>query len=168
MQGHALLDMSKLTNEQKRVVGEQLFGPNTVRQIVPDGKQLARVQGQGSNGIDELYKVNRPDVDYVSVEYKFVGQDNKTGAQVLKNTGDGKQGSLSWMLGSGRLEKAVGDDAAVEIKSAMNKGRTESWVVTVRPDGSTAVQVLDAAGKPKLIDTSKIILPNVNLSGAKP
>lgn len=119
-------------------------------------------------GIDDLYKVNRRDVDYVMIEYKFVGPDNKTGADYLKPTNDGKQGSLSWMLGSGRIEKAVGDDTAVEIKSAMNKGRTESWVVTVRPDGSTAVQVLDAAGKPKLIDTSKIILPNVNLSGTKP
>jgi len=168
-QGHALLDMSKLTTEQKRVVGEQLFGPNTVRQIVPDGKQLARVQGQGSNGIDELYKVNRPDVDYVSVEYKFVGQDNKTGAQVLKNTGDGKQGSTSWIGGSGRIEKAVSSIKEVErIYDAIDAGRFESWVVTVRPDGSTAVEVLDGMGKAKPIDTSKLILPKHNLSGAKP
>jgi filamentous hemagglutinin len=166
--GNALLDMSKLTTEQKRVVGEQLFGPNTVRQIVPDGKQLARVQGQGSNGIDELYKVNRPDVDYVSVEYTFVGQDSKTGAQVLKNTADGRQGSESWLGGSGRLEKSVGADLAIDVDKALGTGRVESWVVTVRPDGSTAVEVLDAMGKAKPIDTSKIIPPKQNLSGAKP
>lgn len=63
---------------------------------------------------------------------------------------------------------AVGDDAAVGIKAAINSGRAESWVVTTRPDGSTSIQVLDAMGKPKPIDTSKILLPNVNLSGAKP
>lgn len=119
-------------------------------------------------GIDDLYKVNRRDVDYVSVEYKFVGQDNKTGAQVLKNTGDGKQGSTSWIGGSGRLEKAVGADLAIDVDKALRIGRVESWVVTVRPDGSTAVEVLDAMGKAKPIDTSKIILPKHNLSGAKP
>lgn len=146
----------------------ELFGTKTVQAIVPCGEKLARIPGVGETGIDDLYKVNRHDVGYVMIEYKFVGPDNKTGADCLKPTNDGKQGSLSWMLGSGRIEKTVGDDAAVEIKSALNKGRTESWVVTVRPDGSTAVQVLDAAGKPKLIDTSKIILPNVNLSGTKP
>ncbi|WP_090143190.1 hemagglutinin repeat-containing protein [Limnohabitans sp. DM1] len=166
--GNALLDMSKLTNEQKRVIGENLFGPNTVKQIVPDGQQIARMQGQGSNGIDELYKVNRPDVDYVNIEYKFVGQDNKTGAQVLKNTNDGKQGSTSWIGGSGRIEDAVGADNAIDVDKALRTGRVESWVVTVRPDGSTAVQVLDALGKPKPIDQSKIILPNLNLTGAKP
>jgi filamentous hemagglutinin len=166
--GNPLLDMSKLTNEQKRVIGENLFGPNTVKQIVPDGQQIARMQGQGSNGLDELYKVKRPDVDYVNIEYKFVGQDSKTGAQVLGNTADGKQGSASWIAGSGRIEKAVGSlDEARSVKASLESGRVESWVVTVRPDGSTAVQVLDALGKPKPIDHSKIILPNLNLSGAQ-
>jgi hypothetical protein len=166
--GNPLLDMSKLTNEQKRVISEQLFAPNTVRQILPDGQQIARVQGHGHTGIDELYKVNRPDVDYVSVEIKFVGQDHKTGAQVLKNTDDGKQGSTSWIGGSGRIEKAVGGEAEVRsIRHALDAGRIESWVVTVRPDGSTFVEVLDAMGKAKPVDTSRIIQPNLNLTGAR-
>jgi filamentous hemagglutinin len=55
--------------------------------------------------IDDLYKVNRRDVDYVMFEYKFVGQDNKTGAQVLKNTGDGRQGSTSWIGGRRGLKR---------------------------------------------------------------
>lgn len=126
------------------------------------------MQGAGTNGIDELYKVSRPDVDYVNVEYKFVGNDGKTGAQVLGNTVDGKQGSLGWIAGSNRIEKAVGEQAAPAVYRAIDAGRVESWVVTVRPDGSTAVEVLDAMGKPKPIDTSKIVLPKVNLSGAKP
>jgi filamentous hemagglutinin len=167
--GNPLLDMSKLSNEQKRLVCEQLFGPNTVKQIVPNGQQIARMQGQGSNGIDELYKVNRPDVDYVSIEYKFVGQDNKIGSQVLKNTNDGLQGSVGWMGGSGRIEKAVESrEEAAAVRDALRTNRVESWVVTVRPDGSTAVEVLDALGKPKPINQSKIILPQVNLSGAQP
>ncbi|WP_194945684.1 hypothetical protein [Limnohabitans sp. DM1] len=179
--GNALLDMSKLTNEQKRVIGENLFGPNTVKQIVPDGQQIARLQGQGSNGLDELYKVKHPDVDYVNIEYKFVGDPKKVeidpmnpnkmaenGSDRLGKTTDGKQGSVSWMGGSNRIEKAVGSlDEARAVKASLESGRVESWVVTVRPDGSTAVQVLDALGKPKPIDQSKIIFPNVNLSGAQ-
>ena len=165
--GNPLLDMSKLSSEQKRLVGEQLFGPNTVRQIVPDGQQIARVQAQGSNGIDELYRVQRPDVDYVSIEYKFVGADGRTGAQVLKNTKDGKQGSESWIQGSNRIEKAVASIREVErIYDAIDAGRLESWVVTIRSDGSTFVQVLDAFGKPKPVDASRILRLGSALSGA--
>lgn len=163
--GHALLDMSKLTNEQKGAMGD-LFGQNTVKQIVPDGEKLARIPGPGETGIDDLYKVNRPDVDYVIVEYKFVGQDGKIGSQVLGMTQDGLQGSSNWISGSGRLEKAVNLDEAREVSASMQLGRTETWVVTTRQDGSTFVQVLDGAGKPKSVNTSKIIDPKK--MGAKP
>jgi filamentous hemagglutinin len=167
--GNPLLDMSKLTSEQKRVVGEQLFGPNTVRQIVPDGQQIARVQGQGSTGIDELYRVQRPDVDYVSIEYKFVGTDNKTAARVLSDTRDGRQGSTSWITGSNRIENAIGyGPEADAVRDALKLNRVESWAITVRRDGSTTVELLDALGRPKPIGASKIIHPRVNLIGAQP
>jgi filamentous hemagglutinin len=119
-------------------------------------------------------------VDYVSIEYKFVGDPKKVevdpmnptrksdnGSDRLGKTNDGLQGSTSWMAGSNRIENAVGEQAAPAIYKAIDTGRIESWVVTVRPDGSTAVEVLVALGKPKPIDTSKIILPKVNLSGAQ-
>lgn len=165
--GNAVLDLKTLSNDQKRVMGE-LFGESTVKQIVPEGEKLARMQGTGSTGIDDLYKVNNPDVDYVVIEYKFVGTDGKTGASALGNTADGLQGSQTWTMGSDRIEKAVGADSALDIQKAVNSGRTETWVVTTRADGATEVQVLDALGKPKPIDTSGIILPKVNLSGVKP
>jgi Spy/CpxP family protein refolding chaperone len=167
--GNTLLDMSTLSNAQKGAMGD-LFGASTVKQIVPEGQKLARIQGVGTTGIDDLYKVNRPDVDYVVIEYKFVGQDSKMGAQVLGNTNDGLQGSLGWIGGSNRIEKAVGGSTkeALQIRDAIEAGRAESWVVTTRPDGSTSVQVLDAMGKPKPTDTSKILSSGVNLSGAKP
>lgn len=178
--GKPLLDMSALTTEQKRVIGEQLFGPNTVQKIVPDGQQLARMQGAGTNGIDELYKVSRPDVDYVNVEYKFVGDPKvaeidpmnpKTmsdmGSDRLGKTKDGLQGSQTWIGGSNRIEKAVGVDQSRDVYNSLRAGRVESWVVTIRPDGSTAVEVLDAVGKPKPINASQIIIPNLKLSGAR-
>lgn len=161
------LDMSRLTRAQKGVMGD-LFRQNTVKQIVPDGQKIARVPGVGETGIDDVFKVSRPDLDYIFIEYKFVGTDSKTGASALGTTADGRQGSLSWVSGSGRLEKAVGDQTAVQVGQAIIAGRTETWVVTTRPDGSTSVQVLDASGRAKSIDTSKIIMPKLNLSGAAP
>lgn len=165
--GNPLLDLKELTTDQKRVMGE-LFGENTVKQIIPDGEKLARMPGPGEKGIDDLYKVNRDDVDYVVVEYKFVGSNTGKGSTNLGNTLDGKQGSEGWIAGSGRLEKAVGDDVAVSVDNAMKSGRMETWVVTTRPDGSTVVEVLDSMGKPKSVDTSNILKSGINLSGAKP
>jgi len=78
------------------------------------------------------------------------------------------QMSKAWVLGSGRLEKAVGDTEAGKIYDAIKANRTETWVVTTRPDGATQVQVLDRLGKPRPIDSSKIINPTFNLSGAQP
>ena len=164
--GTPLLDLKQLSTDQKRVMGE-LFGENTVKQIVPDGQKLARMQGTGTTGIDDLYKVSRPDVDYVVVEYKFVGSGTGKGSANLANTLDGKQGSEGWTLGSGRLEKAVGEMRAPEIKRAIDSNRAEIWVVTTRPDGATVVEVLDALGKPKAINTSNILKSGINLSGAK-
>ena len=151
--GQPLLDMSQLTTDQKRQMGE-LFGEDTVRKIVPNGEKLGRVQGAGTNGIDDLYKVDRPDVDYVVIEYKF---DKST----LGNTTDGKQMSDSWLRGdtsrNNRILDSVGGDeqSADQIRLALDSGRVEKWIVRTRPDGSTEVQVLDAAGKPKSVDTSK-------------
>ncbi|MFC7422151.1 hemagglutinin repeat-containing protein [Iodobacter arcticus] len=156
--GVPILDMSKLSTEQKRVVGE-LFGPHAVRQIVPDGVKLARLGGQGETGIDDLFQVNRPDVDFVKIEYKF----NKS---KLGKTEDGPQGSDSWFLGSGRLLKALKDEEKVrDVERAIKTGRTETWLVRTLPDGSTQIKVLDALGKVKPIDTSKIILPKSNPFG---
>lgn len=166
--GQPVLDLKQLTTEQKGIMGE-LFGPNTVRRIVPEGQKLARMSAIGETGIDDLYRVNRKDVDYVIIEYKFVGVDSKTGASALSRTADGKQGSESWILGSGRLEKAVGSEKeANKIYDAIIANRTETWVVATRPDGSTEIQVLDALGKPKAIDTSRILSSGRKLLGARP
>lgn len=123
----------------------------------------------GETGIDGLFRVNRPGVDYVVIEYKFVGNNSTAGSQRLGSTTDGRQGSESWTLGSGRLERSVGDDVALDVKRFVEAGRTETWVITTRPNGSTEIEVLDAAGRPKLVNTSSI-LSNLNapLNGAQP
>ena len=165
--GTPLLDLKVLTTDQKRVMGE-LFGENTVKQIVPEGQKLASLQGVGTNGIDDLYKVSRADVDYVVIEYKFVGKDTGKGSWSLDQSPiDGPQGSKNWTLGSDRLQKAVGDENAIAVENAFKVGRAETWVVTTRPDGSTIVEVLDALGKTKVVNTSSILKSLGNLAGAK-
>nr|WP_282371157.1 DUF637 domain-containing protein [Pseudomonas sp. PS02290] len=164
--GLPLLDLSKLTNQQKGSLGE-LLGENTVKQIIPDGIKIARAPAIGETGLDDLYKIDNPDVDFVVIEYKFVGSGTGKGSTRLGDTLDGGQGSDGWILGGGRLEKSVGDDMASEVKSAMLANRTETWVVTTRPDGSSIVEVLDSLGKAKSVDTSKILSARGNLTGAQ-
>lgn len=156
--GKPILNMSKLSNSQKGLMGE-LFGDNLVKQIIPEGKKLTSMPTIGSQGIDDLYKVNKADVDYVIIEYKF--NTAKQG-----KTKDGLQASHSWITGSKRIEKAVGDEAEAVLDS-IKTGRTETWLVNVMPDGSSNIKVLDVNGKPKNIDTSKIILLNKSYNGAK-
>jgi filamentous hemagglutinin len=166
--GKPVLDLKQLTNEQKGILGD-LFGSDTVKQIIPDGEKLARIPGVGETGIDDLYKVNRADVDYVVIEYKFVGTDGKTGSSALGNTADGKQGSDGWILGGDRLERAVSSErVANSVRSSIDSGRIETWVVTTRRDGATEIQVLDSIGKAKLIDTSKLLSSGRNLLGVQP
>ena len=167
LNGKPILDLKVLSNDQKRVVAEVL-GETTVQKIVPRGEKLARSQGVGTNGIDDLYKVNHPDVDYVVIEYKFIGDYDKGGSSGLIYTKDGRQGSTNWTLSSERLENAVGQDRAADIVDAIQMGRTETWVVTTTRNGSTEIQVLDSLGRVKPIDTSSILRAKDNIAGAKP
>ncbi|WP_155638453.1 hypothetical protein [Burkholderia cepacia] len=50
------------------------------------------VPAVGEQGIDDFYKVNKPDVDYVIVEYKY-------DTSKLKKTDDGLQMSDDWLSG---------------------------------------------------------------------
>ncbi|WP_052493778.1 MULTISPECIES: DUF637 domain-containing protein [Pseudomonas] len=167
LNGKPILDLKVLSNDQKRVVAEVL-GETTVQKIVPRGEKLARSQGVGTNGIDDLYKVNHPDVDYVVIEYKFIGDYDKGGSSGLIYTKDGRQGSANWTLSSERLENAVGQDRAADITDAIQMGRTETWVVTTTRNGSTEIQVLDSLGRVKAVDTSSILRAKDNIAGAKP
>ncbi|MCY4744779.1 hypothetical protein NYO99_07340 [Pelomonas sp. UHG3] len=155
--GTPWLDLKTLSNDQKRIAGE-FWGESMVRVAVPDGTKLGRTQSMGSTGIDDLYRVNRPGVDFVVIEYKF---DNQGMAQTL----DGRQMSDSWLLGSvtrtDRILEAVSGNSALadQVKDAMAQGRVEKWKINVKPDGSTEIRVLDGKGyvKPITQNGSKIL-----------
>ncbi|MGD7160120.1 DUF637 domain-containing protein, partial [Ralstonia pseudosolanacearum] len=68
--GKPLMDFRSLSNPQKSIVGDMLGGEK-VKQLLPDAQKIGRTPGVGEAGIDDLYKVNKPGVDYVVVEYKF-------------------------------------------------------------------------------------------------
>ena len=160
--GKPLIDLSHLSNDQKRVMGE-MFGENQVGELLPEGEKLARVQGAGENGIDDLYKTNRTDVDYVIVEYKY-------GTSKLKMTRDGMQMSDTWSTGAttgfNRILEAVGQNnpLAEHIQESLDHGRVERWLVHTDPMGTVSVGLLDKNGKfiPRPDMASKI------LGGQKP
>ncbi len=143
--GKALMDFRALTTAQKQIIGETM-GPQAVQRLVPDAQRIGRVPTAGQQGIDDLYKVSRPDVDYVVVEYKY-------GSSALGKTADGLQMSDTWLQGSttgfDRILQSLGGNqkAADEMMIAMSRGRVEKWVVHTDPLGNVTVGLVDKAGK---------------------
>ena len=113
---------------------------------MPDAQRIGRLPTIGQQGIDDLYKVKRPDVDYLLVEYKF-------GTSRLGNTVDGVQMSDGWLQGTvsnyNRILEAVGNSYAVadSVTDALRAGRIERWVVHTDPFGNVSVGMVDAAGR---------------------
>lgn len=142
--GKLLMNFSFLSDSQKMMVGD-ILGESKILNLVPDGKFIGRSQGVGQPGIDNILQVNRPDVDYVIVEYKFE-------TSRLKPTLDGMQGSDSWstgaVTGTNRIMNAVGDENVAEsIARSINSGRVERWVVNTDRYGNVAIGLLDKNGK---------------------
>ncbi len=102
------------------------------------------MQGTGSKGIDDLYRTNRPDVDFVVVEYKF-------GTSKLGHTADGIQMSDDWLVGGkvDRILDSVNGDRmlAGTITDSLKRGRVERWLVHTDPSGSVSIGLLDKNGR---------------------
>ncbi len=153
--GQPLMDFSKLTNAQKGTVGEVLGGA-TVDRLVPGAERVGRIPAVGEQGIDDLYKVSKPDVDYVIVEYKY-------DTSKLKKTDDGLQMSDDWLsgvnTGFNRMREAVSNDRVLsaDIQNALDSNRVEKWLVHTDPYGNVTVGILDKNGKFVIQPDSKII-----------
>ena len=162
---HLLMSMSRKGECLDNAVAESFFG-SLKNELIHHEDYRTREEAKLSvfEYIEVFYNRTRRHafLGYMMViEYKF----NKS---TLGNTKDGKQGSESWILGSKRLDKAVGFDKAKNVAAAFKDGRAETWLVRTLPDGSTSVQVLDTTGNPKNIDTSKILSQlNGSLNGAQ-
>jgi hypothetical protein len=155
--GKPMMNFATLSSTQKMVVGE-LFGEETIKRILPDAQRISRAMHVGQNGIDDLYKVNKPGVDYVIVEYKF-------GTSTLKNTIDGKQMSDSWLVGENtgfnRILDSLRDNKEMtdSITKAMKNKKVEKWFVHTNPIGRVSIGLLDKDAKliPKPELVSKIL-----------
>jgi hypothetical protein len=133
----------------KEATGD-LFGNATMQTLFKDAQYVGGAK-LGDKGLDAVYKVNDPDVDYLFVEYKY-----NTSRQSMTN--DGLQGSKPWVEGSQRIDKAVGDQLAPSVYQAARTGRTETLLIQTLPDGRTNVKLLDANGKSIPITQSKLDL----------
>lgn len=98
-------------------------------------RKAALTDGWGETGIDGLFKKNGT---YFIVEAKY------TGSATLKMTDDGLQMSDTWIFGSDRLKKAVGEDIADEIINLKNYKRV---LAKIEPNGSIVYRELDSLGK---------------------
>jgi len=107
----------------------------------------------GQTDIDGLYKIDKPGVDYLVVEYKF-------GSSKQGMTKDGLQGSDGWLLGSKTnynriLESAGNNERLVDnIIKSMDAGRIEKWLVHTDPHGRVTVGIMGKDGK--LISNSDV------------
>ncbi|BBO59844.1 hemagglutinin [Mycoavidus sp. B2-EB] len=151
--GKPLLDFKQLANMEKSMVGEH-FGGKFIQNLLPDAQPIARV-GASEKGIDALYKVNKNDIDYVIVEYKY------DKSRLSKKTADGPQMSDSWLIGkktgNDRILKFAGQKEALNITKAWKEGRVEKWLVHTSRHGKVSVSLLDKNAKRIPYNTSKLL-----------
>jgi filamentous hemagglutinin len=153
--GKPILNLQELAKQPggltnlKEATGD-LFGSATMQSLFKDATYVGGMK-LGEKGLDAVYKVNSPDVDFLFVEYKY-----NTSRQGV--TGDGLQASMSWVTGSQRIENAVGREIAPIVRASANAGRTETLLIQTLPDGRTNVKLLDINGKSIHISQSKLEL----------
>jgi hypothetical protein len=98
----------------------------------------------GRNGIDGVYRNPNPPPDYVILDAKY-------NTATLDNTLDGRQMSDSWIRGDNtgfnRLREAVGPKAAANIRTSLDTGTAQRWLMHVDESGNVTIKVLDAFGK---------------------
>ena len=143
--GRPIMDFKALSTGEKQLIGEARADSFVMRKI-PDAIKLKPPPTIGSRGVDAIYKINRPEINYLIGEAKF-------GTSALKSTNDGLQMSDDWLKGSSndfqRIFDAVEDrELAKDIVKAIREGRVEKWLTRVDPHGRVTLQVLDHAGQP--------------------
>lgn len=149
--GTPYMNMAKLSQEQKEIAGVLLGSANGVGKIAEDASRLGRV-AVGQTGIDDLYKVNRPGVDYIIVEYKFDGSGKSPNSLLGNDAKDGRQMSNDWLMGAetakNRIFEATGGNKTetLRITDALGNGRVEKWLVVTDRFGGVSAYTLDKNG----------------------
>lgn len=96
------------------------------------------------HGIDGVYENASPPPKYIIGEAKY-------GSSQLSNTKTGRQMSDEWVDSRNRLDKAVGQEKADEIRMELllNPENIESILVKIGEDGKVSQLIIDEFGKIK-------------------
>ncbi|MBX0291502.1 hypothetical protein K3G63_13715 [Hymenobacter sp. HSC-4F20] len=142
VQAPTLSNVPRLTdNSEKGVYGEHISDTYMRAQghtKLNDGGLVTPPPPGGTargNGIDGVWKHGNPPPDYIITEAKF-------GKSRLGKTQDGRQMSDTWIVGSKRLTKAVGEDEAFEIERAIRLRRVEKRLHHVDATGQLTETIL--------------------------
>ncbi|MGN6529421.1 MAG: hypothetical protein ACTHL8_23760 [Burkholderiaceae bacterium] len=129
-------DPTKMTTSEKGVYGEAMSDQYM------DGKGFEKMNGDLvqvgdkplGQGIDGVWKNGSPPPEYVITESKY-------GTSQLSTLKDGtKQMSDKWV--SDRLDNAVGEEAADDIRYASSRGQVEKWLLQVDSSGNVTKSII--------------------------
>ena len=129
-------DPTKMTTSEKGVYGEAMSDQYM------DGKGFEKMNGDLvqvgdkplGQGIDGVWKNGSPPPEYVITESKY-------GSSQLSTLKDGtKQMSDKWV--SDRLDNAVGEEAADDIRYASSRGQVQKWLLQVDSNGNVTKSII--------------------------
>ncbi|AZA55625.1 cytosolic protein [Chryseobacterium sp. G0201] len=105
-------------------------------------EKITNVDQNGHKGIDGVYENASPPPKYVIVEAKYGSSD------LSQTPKDGPQMSKDWILGSERLENAVGPEIADDIRFEIenNPSNVQRVLSHVDANGNVTTSTIDANG----------------------
>ncbi|EUJ26918.1 hypothetical protein, partial [Listeria cornellensis] len=133
-----------ITTKRKGNYGEMKmdvhYESTTYKRISSD--RVTSLNDKIVKGIDGVYENASPPPKYVIAEAKY-------NTSRLGKTKDGKQMSEKWILGSDRLDNAVGPEIAQKIQDELilNPENVQKVLVKIDKNGNVVESVLDEAGK---------------------
>ncbi|WP_082346965.1 T7SS effector LXG polymorphic toxin [Rossellomorea marisflavi] len=138
--GEITLETTKQKGNYGEIKMDDFFENQTYTRISDD--RVLTLDQKINKGIDGVYENATPPPKYVIAEAKY----NK--AQ-LSNTKDGLQMSEDWILGSNRLEDAVGQELAEMIRDEMilNPENVQSLLIRIDENGNVTKSTLNSFGK---------------------
>ncbi|MFP3847194.1 hypothetical protein [Priestia filamentosa] len=138
--GEVALKTTKRKGNYGEMKMDDFFESQTYTRISDD--RVLTLDQKIVKGIDGVYENPSPPPKYIIAEAKY-------NTSKLSNTKDGFQMSEDWILGSNRLEDAVGAEIAEKIRDEMvlNPENVAGLLVRIDRNGNVTESVLDSFGK---------------------
>ncbi|MDQ0233116.1 hypothetical protein [Metabacillus malikii] len=138
--GEVVLKTTKHKGNYGEMKMDDFFESQTYTRISDD--RVLTLDQKIVRGIDGVYENSSPPPKYVIAEAKY-------NTSQLSNTKDGYQMSEDWILGSNRLDEAVGPELAEKIRDEMilNPKNVVGLLVRININGNVVESLLDSSGK---------------------